>query len=127
MNLLSVVGIGVVAAILAVIVRQTRPEQAMLIGLGTGCVIFGFAFSQIRELLTWWRTLANEYGFLNSYLSPMIRILGVSYLTQFASQTCRDVGEGAIAMKLDFAGKIVILALTTPVLQMVLELIKSIL
>lgn len=127
MNLFSVVSFGIVATILAVIVRQTRPEQALLISLGAGCIIFGFVFSQLRELLSWWKSLASEFGFINTYLSPLIRILGVSYLTQFASQACRDAGEGAVAMKLDLAGKVVVLALSAPILKTILELIKNIL
>lgn len=127
MNLFSIVGFGIVATILAVIVRQTRPEQALLISIGAGCIIFGFVFSQIRELLSWWESLANEFAFINTYLSPLIRILGVSYLTQFASQVCRDAGEGAVAMKLDLAGKVVVLALSAPILKAILELIKNIL
>ncbi len=127
MNLFSVISFGIVATILAVIVRQTRPEQALLISLGAGCIIFGFVFSQLRELLSWWKSLASEFGFINTYLSPLIRILGVSYLTQFASQACRDAGEGAVAMKLDLAGKVVVLALSAPILKTILELIKNIL
>ncbi len=127
MNLLSIVGIGIVAAILSVIVRQTRPEQAVLVGLVAGCVILGFVLSQVRELMDWWKEIGSEFGFISAYLSPLVRIMGIAYLTQFAAQLCHDAGENTIAMKLELSGKIAILALSVPILKMILETIKSML
>ena len=127
MNLFSTIGIGLVGAILCVVVRQTRPEQAMLIGIATGCVIFSFALAQIRDVLLLWQESIAEYGEFDIYFVPLIRVLGITYLVQFASQVCRDAGENAIAMKMELAGKVVILSLSFPVLKMVLELIKNVL
>lgn len=127
MNLYSVIGIGLVATILSVLVKQTRPEQAVLISLAAGCLIFGFVLSQVRDLISWWEEVATEFGAVSTYVAPLIKILGITYLTQFASQACRDAGENAVALKLELAGKVVVLGLSVPILKMILELIKNIL
>lgn len=125
MDFFSIVGIGLVGVILASLVRQTKPDFAILITLATSAFIFYAVLSQIRDLLDWWAEMGNEFGLINDYLAPLIKILGITYLTQFSAQACRDAGEGAIAVKLELAGKILILTLSLPILEMVLELIKN--
>lgn len=127
MNLFSVIGIGLVAALLAVLLKQSRPEIALVVSLSAGVLIFFFILDEVTALVGWWRELGAAYGSLNSYLSPLIRILGIAYLTQFATQACRDAGESAIAAKLELSGKVVILGLSVPIMKMVLELIQNLL
>lgn len=127
MSLFSVVGLGLVATVMAVLVKQTRPELGIAVSVTAGILIFGFVLSEIQSLISWWEELGTRYGSIGDYLFPLIKVLGVAYLTQFASQACRDAGEGAIAIKLELAGKIVILGVCVPVMQMVLELIQTIL
>lgn len=40
MEMLSVVGLGLTAAALAVVLRQYKPEYALLVTLGAGVLIF---------------------------------------------------------------------------------------
>lgn len=127
MNLFSVIGIGIVAVILATLLKQVRPEIALLISLSAGLLIFGFVLTEMRTIVTWWQEVSADYGEMNAYLSPLIKVLGVAYLTQFASQACKDAGEGAVALKLELSGKVVILGLSIPIVKMILELIRNLL
>ena len=61
------------------------------------------------------------------YLDVALKIIGVSYLARFAAQICRDAGEGAIAIKVEMAAKVVILALSLPVIRALIQLVIQIL
>ena len=127
MNLFSVIGIAVVAAVLSVILKQWRPEVSLLIGVCAGVLLLSTVLSEVRPLIAWFKEVGATYGNLNLYFAPLLKVLGVAYLAQFASQVCRDAGESALAMKVEIAGRVTILGLSVPVLKTVLEMIEDVL
>ena len=60
------------------------------------------------------------------FLRTLLQVVGVAYLAEFGAQICRDAGEGNLALKIEFAGKMIILVMTVPVLIAVLESIVNI-
>ena len=70
--------------------------------------------------------MANRVGLESQYLHMVIKIIGVAYLSQFASELCRDAGEGSMASKIELAGKVMILTLSMPVIYRLLDLVSDI-
>ncbi len=127
MSLLSVVGVAIVAAVLSVMLKQMRPELSLLVGVCAGLILFSFVLGEIRPLIGWITELGSRYGSVNAYFTPLMKVLGIAYLVQFASQICRDAGENAVAMKVELSGKVIILGLSVPILKTVLEMIEDVL
>jgi stage III sporulation protein AD len=63
----------------------------------------------------------------DDYAGILLRALGVCFLTQIACDTCRDAGEAAIAVKLEIAGKIAVLAISLPLFRQVLGFVSTLL
>lgn len=61
------------------------------------------------------------------FLQLLIKITGIAILTEFAVSVCKDSGETAIANKVDFGGKIMIIAMSIPIISSLLETIIQIL
>ena len=59
--------------------------------------------------------------------SSVLKIVGVGYLTEFASSSCADAGNSALADRVTFAGKIFILFLSLPIVTSLLDIILEIL
>ena len=55
----------------------------------------------------------------------MLKITGIAYLSQFGMQICADAGEGAIAAKIELAGKILIMTVSAPILLAVLDVVMG--
>ena len=72
------------------------------------------------------QTLANKANIDVVYLNTVFKILGIAYLASFCSEICRDAGENSIAVKVEFAGKILILVLAIPILMAVMQSILKI-
>ena len=70
--------------------------------------------------------MSVQAGVNTAYLATMIKIIGIAWLTEFLCQTCRDAGNGALAVKLEFAAKVSILLLIFPVLTELLHLVLAI-
>ena len=78
----------------------------------------------IVELLA---NLSNKAGINNQFLGILLKITGIAFLTEFAVSICQDSGETAIANKIDLGGKVIIIAISIPIISALLELIIKIL
>ncbi len=57
------------------------------------------------------------------YVETILKIIGIAYIAEFAAQITKDAGQGAIASKIELAGKILILAMAIPILTVMIETI----
>jgi stage III sporulation protein AD len=126
MEIIQIVSIGLIASILAVILKDERPEFSMIIGLLAGIIIFLLMISKIQAVLEVFQTLSSKMNIDILYLTTIFKIIGIAYLTEFGAQVCRDAGEGSIASKIEFGGKILIMILAIPILMALLDLIIKI-
>ncbi len=126
MEIIQIVSIGFIATILAVILKKERPEFSMLIVLVAGIIIFLMMVSKLQMVLEVFHNLSSKINLEISYLSTIFKIIGIAYLAEFGAQVCRDAGEGAIASKIEFGGKVLIMILAIPILMALLDLIIKI-
>ncbi|HEY8395008.1 MAG TPA: stage III sporulation protein AD [Thermaerobacter sp.] len=127
MTIAQVVGIALVASVLLVLLRQARPEWAVLLSLVTAAAVLLLLAGQVRAVINVIAEVADRASLDMRYMDVLLRIVGVAYLSEFGAQLCRDAGEGALAAKVELAGKIIILLLSVPVLMAVLELLLGLL
>ncbi len=127
MDLLKMVGLSLAAAMLCVVLRQTRPEMAMLCGLAAGALVLMAVLLRLSGVLDALARLAAKAGLAGDALGTVVQVLGVSYLAEFGAQACRDAGEGALAAKVELGGRVAILALSVPLLIAVMETITALL
>jgi stage III sporulation protein AD len=122
MDIISIAGIAITAAVLAVMLRQYRHEYAMLISLAAGVLIFVMVISKIQPVFSEIKNLMSGANVNNQYISVLIKSLGVCFVAQIASDSCRDAGETAIASKVELAGKFVVLILALPLFAQIANL-----
>jgi stage III sporulation protein AD len=120
-EILPLVGITLAGAVLAVVLRQQRPELAMLLSLTIAVFIFLSVVGRIGAVVQVLRDLVERAGVSMFYLGTILKIVGIAYIADFGAQISRDAGEGAVAAKIEFAAKIMILVLAVPVVVAVLE------
>ena len=123
--LFSVLGIAIVAVAACVLLQKTNPEFSMAVALITGILIFLFVLSSFTPILKTLEYWMNEFHLNNVYFMTVIKTLGVCYLTQLASDTCKDAGYVSVASKVELAGKVTILLLALPLLENLLSLTQE--
>ncbi len=121
MEILQVVGIGLIGAVLAVYVKERNKEIAVLVSMATGLIIFLFAVSKISAVLQVLQDLASLANVNMFYLTTILKIIGIAYVAEFGAQVCRDAGEGSIASKIEFSAKILVIVLALPIIVAILE------
>jgi stage III sporulation protein AD len=127
MEILQVVGLGLTGTILAVYVKESNKEVAVLISLVTGLILFIFALSKIEAVLKVLEELAARAKINMLYLTTVLKIMGIAYIAEFGAQVCRDAGEGSTATKIELAAKILVMVLALPIIMAILESILQLL
>jgi len=121
MEILQIVGLGVVAAVLAVVLRQMRPEAALLLSIGVGVILFLMVLGKVGAVINVFKDLSARANISTVYLGTILKIVGIAYIADFGAQICRDAGEGAVAAKIEFAAKVLILVMAVPIVIAVLQ------
>lgn len=126
MEIVKIVAFVFVALSIVVIIRHENEAVAIQISTVVGVLLFLFMLTKITAILQLLQQLALKANIDFVYLNTIFKILGIAYLASFSSEICKDAGEGALAAKVEFAGKILILALSIPILMAVLQSILKI-
>jgi stage III sporulation protein AD len=112
-----------ITAFLALILKEQKPNFAFLLTVFAGCAIFLFLIDQIFQIIQMLRRIAVHANVNLVYLETILKIIGIAYIADFASQITKDAGQGAIASKIELGGKILILAMSVPILTVLIEMV----
>lgn len=127
MDIVKIIGVGLIALIIIVILKQYKPEFAMYVSLIAGALILFMLLDKLTGIVELLANLSNKAGINNQFLGILLKITGIAFLTEFAVSICQDSGETAIANKIDLGGKVIIIAISIPIISALLELIIKIL
>ncbi|MCA1030694.1 stage III sporulation protein AD [Bacillus timonensis] len=123
MEILQIVGLGLVSTFLALIIKEQKPTFAFLLVVFVGCVIFLFLIDKIFEIIRMLERIAVNANVNMIYVETILKIIGIAYIAEFGAQITRDANQGAIASKIELGGKILILAMAIPILSVIIETI----
>jgi stage III sporulation protein AD len=126
MEIIKIIAFAFVALFITLTVKRNREDIAILISIVAGIMIFIFMISKLTIVINFLQSLSNKANIDVIYLDTVFKILGIAYLSSFTSEICKDAGESSIAMKVEFAGKILILTLSIPILMAVMKTILKI-
>ncbi len=121
MDIIKIIGIGLIALIIIIILRQYRPEFAIYISLIAGALILLLVMDKFSGIISLLNRLASKTDINNQFLLILLKITGIAFLTEFAVSICKDSGEAAIATKIDIGGKVIIIGRSVPIVSALLE------
>lgn len=127
MEIMQIVGLGLLGAILTVLLRQNFPEFSLQLSLIIGLLIFIFMLNRVIAIIETLKQLARMSGVDLIYLDTILKIIGIAYIAEFGAEICRDANAGIIASKIEFAGKILIISMGLPIMITILESIIELL
>ncbi len=116
---------GIVAVLCALLIKQEKGEYAVFISMSGCLMIFLFGISKLEVILEAIGRLDSYLGAGSEYLPILLRIVGITYLAEFAADLCRDAGFAAIAGQVELAGKLTIMAVSLPVILGLLEALEG--
>lgn len=127
MEIVQVIAIAFVATFMVMVIKQYRPEFSIYISIVAGILIFIVVIAKLTSAIELIKSLSSKLGTNMQYFSLLIKITGIAYLSEFATNICKDSGETAIASKVELAGRVIIIAMSVPILGALIDTITNIL
>lgn len=123
MDILKIAIIGVVGVFLAVPLKNYKSEYSMLVSVGTCICIFVYLVTKLEILVDYVEQLETVLHLDGNYLKMLMKMIGITYVAQFASEICKDAGYGAVGTQIEMFGKVSILFVSMPIMMALLETI----
>lgn len=117
--------IGIVAALLALMVRQNKAEYAVIIGISASGIIFVFVLMQVTTLFDFVKEIVEKLPVDSIYFTQLIKMVVVSYCAEISSNICRDAGYNSIAAQIETFAKLCIVVMSLPGLYYFVEVIEK--
>lgn len=127
MDIVLISLLAIVTVLLILSIKELKPDFAVLISTVFGIIIILYLVDPISETLSAFSDIAQRSGIKSEILSSLAKVVGISFIAEFAASICNDAGQTSIASKVESAGRIIILALALPIITDMLDSIFSIL
>ena len=109
----------------ALILKKDRPEYAVFVIVLTSLLlalrIMGVLETVMGELQQW-DTLLGEK---RQYVNLLLKLIGITYLCEFAANLCKAAGYGTLSNHIELFGKITIMVSGLPVLKLMIEMLED--
>lgn len=127
MDVIKIIGIGLIALIIIILLRQYKPEFAFYVSIIAGVLILILVMDKLTGIFDLIKSIANKTSINTSFINLLIKITGIAFLSEFAVSLCKDSGESAIASKIEFGSRVIIISMSIPIISSLLELVIKIL
>ena len=124
--ILRAVAVCVAGALLASLLGKT-PALRMGVSLAAGLCAAALCVEGIRGAAAALVSLSAQAGLEGAHASAMLRATGVAMLAEFGAQLCRDAGEGALAGRVELAGRVALMGIALPILAELTERLGALL
>lgn len=121
MEIAQVIGLALITTIFLLILRQEKPVMAVILSITFSIVVFLLMMGKLATIIALMQELTRRAQINYFFMATILKIIGVAYLGEFAAAICQDAGEQAVAKKVEFAAKIIIVVLSLPIMVAILE------
>ena len=126
-NFFGLAIVAVAAALMALNFKSVKSEYGIFISIGVSVIAMAVVISKLEYLVDIVETIRSYIGLDNVYIVTVLKIIGISYVAEFASDVCKDCGYSSMANQVQVVGKLSVLMISMPILMALLETIDKIL
>ena len=126
-ELLKIIAVALVTVFATMIVKQLKPEIAILISIVGSVLIIIMAVNTLNEVVNSFKAIFKTTGIDTTLLTPIFKIIAIGYIAEFSANICADAGAGSVADKILFAAKLIILVIALPIITNVIDMVVALL
>ena len=114
------------AVVLGAILGKSSKDMMLVLTMVACCLVLAAAFAYLEPVLDFVRKL-QELGQLDQTMSGvLLKVVGIGVVAEIAVLICNDAGNGALGKALQILATVVILWLSLPLMQSLMELVQKI-
>lgn len=116
---------GIVGVLLAMQFKAQKPEYSLYIGFALSILVFGYVVRQIEAVMGQLDFIREHLGGAQSYLSILLKVIGITYICEFSAGICKDAGFSSVSDQIEILGKLSVMFAGLPILFAVVEQIQG--
>ncbi len=124
-TIFKIIGVALLTCFAVMLIKPVRNDFAILIGVVGGLIILAFVIGYVSTVMDFFKVIIEKTGISQSLLSLVMKVVGIGYLTEFSASLCADCGNSSLGDKLLFAGKIVLLVISMPIVMNILNIVTE--
>lgn len=113
--------LGLAGVLLAIQFKTIKPEYATYIGLGIGILVMGYTLGGFQNLVNSMEVLKKYFVGAESYITILVKVIGITYICEFCAGICKDAGYGSIADQIEMLGKLSVMFAGMPILLALIQ------
>lgn len=126
MDLAKLIMIAIATALGVLLLRQIKPELAVIVGLVGTILIFLMLVSGLTQIISNINGIVSQTGLATQLFTSILKIVGIGYLCEIASSICQDAGAKTVADMVILGGKIIIMVLAIPIIQALVDVVLGV-
>lgn len=125
MELMKLVLLAIAGVLLGIQFRSSKQEFSLYIGMVLSLLILGAALERMKGILKEFSLLQQMFSQDYEYLGILLKVIGITYLCEFAAGICKDAGYQAVAAQIEVVGKLSVLLSGMPIILAVIQTIQE--
>jgi len=114
--------LGILTILIAMAMRQGKAEFSTFVSFTGSILIAWIAVRLLDGIIGSFERLEKLVSVDMEYIALLLKMIGVTYLSEFSSAICRDAGYSAVAGQIELVGKLTILTIGMPIILALFEI-----
>lgn len=125
MSAVTVCAAGVIASILAIVLRKNNAEYSIILTVCTCAILVSYIAGALIEAISGVKEIFSASDMSATYLTILLKCVGICFLTEFTCDTCKDAGQATLSNIVLFGGRIFVLISALPLFSELLGMVKE--
>lgn len=125
MDIIKIAVLGIAGVLIAIPLKREKSEYSTFIAITVCICIFFYLLTKVETLLAFVKRIEVLIPVDSKYVGILVKMVGITYVAEFAANICKDAGYAAIASQIEIFAKLSILVVSVPVLGAFLEMVGN--
>ena len=121
----TILGVGLIGLCFVMVFKEIKPSYAVMISLVTSLLIIGYVIIVVTDVFTKISAYIMALGISRDLFNYLLKVIGISFLVEFIASIAEEAGAATIAGKISLAGRVLVAAISLPVLFEILDMIME--
>ncbi len=117
----------IVGVLIAIKLKSLNSPLWIYLSLALSLYVVFYITERLTFVFDFLDNVMGQIGLESGYFEILIKIIGISYLCEFASNICRESGFAAVAGQIEIGGKLAMMVMSMPILMAIVDTITSVL
>ena len=125
MSIVMIAAVGTAAVLPASLMKGVKAEYGFFLAAAAGMFIFFYGIQKLDSIIHVIGQIQEAIRLDNVYFATLMKMVGITYIGEFASGICKDSGCSFLGSQIEIFGKLSILAVSAPVVLALLQTLES--